>query len=228
MAPSSSATTTKGSSSVSQLVRTRLRIVVVGDDPLGGLLLHQVVQVVIEQLEVIEIVCHRLLLSTQMHGQGAAVSMSKVSTFSCRKQLADLGVLQLLRLTVVLPDPVDAQHDDHSQQDEAQMEEPCLFRHEQKPPFSPLRRRGVGGGRLAGKTAMLIAGQCTPHFLFHLVEKKMGRTRKGYAASVRRQKPPTAARLHVQKKRPLLVATLHMCAKLLYGGRREIVPACLR
>ena len=32
----------------------------------------------------------------------------------------------------------------------------------------------------------------------------------------------------VQKKRTLLAATLHGRAKLLYGGRRERVPACLR
>ena len=32
----------------------------------------------------------------------------------------------------------------------------------------------------------------------------------------------------VQKKRTLLVATLHVRAKLLYEGRREKVPACLR
>ena len=32
----------------------------------------------------------------------------------------------------------------------------------------------------------------------------------------------------VQKKRTLLVATLHMRAKLLYGGRREMMPAGLR
>ena len=50
---------------------------------------------------------------------------------------------------------------------------------------------------------------CTPHFLFGLGRKENG--------------PCT-----VQKKRPLLVATLHVRAKLLYGGRREMVPAGLR
>ena len=30
----------------------------------------------------------------------------------------------------------------------------------------------------------MLAGQSTPHFLFDLAEKKTGRTRKGYAASV--------------------------------------------
>ena len=32
----------------------------------------------------------------------------------------------------------------------------------------------------------------------------------------------------VEEKKSLLVATLHVRAKLLYGGRRERVPACLR
>ena len=32
----------------------------------------------------------------------------------------------------------------------------------------------------------------------------------------------------VEEKKSLLVATLHVRAKLLYGGRREMVPACLR
>ena len=40
--------------------------------------------------------------------------------------------------------------------------------------------------------------------------------------------PPTAARLHGPKEKAALVATLHVRAKLLYGGRREIVPACSR
>ena len=64
----------------------------------------------------------------------------------------------------------------------------------------------------------------TPHFLFRLVEKKTGRTRKGYAASVRRRSRRRLRDCTVQKKRPLLVATLHVCAKLLYGGRR--IGAC--
>ena len=50
---------------------------------------------------------------------------------------------------------------------------------------------------------------CTPHFLFGLARKENG--------------PCT-----VQKKRTLLAATLHGRAKLLYGGWREMVPACLR
>ena len=52
-----------------------------------------------------------------------------------------------------------------------------------------------------------VAGlsQCTPHFLFGLAEKKTGRARS--------------------KEKNALVATLHMRAKLLYGGRREMVPA---
>ena len=34
--------------------------------------------------------------------------------------------------------------------------------------------------------------------------------------------------MHGPKRKNALVATLHMRAKLLYGGRREMVPACLR
>ena len=52
---------------------------------------------------------------------------------------------------------------------------------------------------LDGESAILIAGQCAPHFLFGLAEKKTG--------------PCT-----VQKKRTLLAATLHRRAKLLYGS----------
>ena len=43
-----------------------------------------------------------------------------------------------------------------------------------------------GGGRpvRTGEWTRLLVWQSTPHFLFDLAEKKTGRTRKGYAASV--------------------------------------------
>ena len=49
---------------------------------------------------------------------------------------------------------------------------------------APTRRgdvlfRATGAGR-----RRLCRRECTPHFLFDLAEKKTGRTRKGYAASV--------------------------------------------
>ena len=53
-----------------------------------------------------------------------------------------------------------------------------------------------------------------PHFLFNLVEKKTGRTRKGYAASVRRQSRQRLRDCTVQKKRPLFC--------------RAPAPLCLR
>ena len=40
--------------------------------------------------------------------------------------------------------------------------------------------------------------------------------------------PKRKRAVHGPKEKAALVATLHACAKLLYGGRREIVPACLR
>ena len=61
----------------------------------------------------------------------------------------------------------------------------------------------------AGISAMLMAGQMHPPFSFRSCRKENG--------------PCT-----VQKKRTLLAATLHGRAKLLYGGWREMVPACLR
>ena len=49
---------------------------------------------------------------------------------------------------------------------------------------------------------------CTPHFLFPLVEKKTGRARS--------------------KRKDRLDALRRIRASALYGGRREMVPACLR
>ena len=49
---------------------------------------------------------------------------------------------------------------------------------------------------------------CTPHFLFPLVEKKTGRARS--------------------KRKDRLDALRRVRASALYGGRREMVPACLR
>ena len=56
---------------------------------------------------------------------------------------------------------------------------------------------------------MMIAGQCTPHFLFGLAEKKTGRARS-------------------KRKERFWSQLCTSGAKLLYGGRREMVPAGLR
>ena len=55
------------------------------------------------------------------------------------------------------------------------------------------------------------------------LRKEQGETQKQVAAARKENGPCT-----VQKKRTLLAATLHGRAKLLYGGWREMVPACLR
>ena len=71
-------------------------------------------------------------------------------------------------------------------------------------------------------SAGLPAGQCTPHFLFRLAEKKTGRTRKGYAASVS-GKAANGCAVHGPKEK---AAWAHSGAVALraHGGRH--IGAC--
>ena len=64
------------------------------------------------------------------------------------------------------------------------------------------------GVRPMGRGKSAMSAGCTPHFLFPLVEKKTGRARS--------------------KRKDRLDALRRIRASALYGGRREMVPACLR
>ena len=84
------------------------------------------------------------------------------------------------------------------------------------------RRTAATGGWLSPGRA--CPAGCTPHFLFGLGRKENGPYPQGVCRIRKRQSRQRLRDCTVQKKRPLLVATLHVRAKLLYGGRR--IGAC--
>ena len=73
-------------------------------------------------------------------------------------------------------------------------------------------RRGGAAGPAATVVSApaggLVQRGCTPHFSFVVPKEKRA--------------------VHGPKRKNALVATLHIRAKLLYEGRREMVLACLR
>ena len=101
-----------------------LRVVVVEDDPVGILLLDQVVEVVVEQLEAVQLILDRRLvlpLAPQVHGQRPAAVDGEALHLFLQEQLADLGVLHLVHLVAALPQPACAQQNDDGQQYKAQI-----------------------------------------------------------------------------------------------------------
>ena len=86
--------------------------------------------------------------------------------------------------------------------------------------FPGKRRRG--GNLPPGKFSWVASGDAPPHFLFRLAEKKTGRTRKGYAASVS-GKAANGCAVHGPKEK---AAWAHSGAVALraHGGRR--IGAC--
>ena len=76
-------------------------------------------------------------------------------------------------------------------------------------------------------SAELPAGQCTPHFLFGLARKENGPYPQG-VRRIRKRQSRQRLRSARSKRKNRLGALRHLRASALYGGRREMVPACSR
>ena len=99
------------------------------------------------------------------------------------------------------------------------------LRHAPKPaPAGALLRRGVGAATCRpGDSAMMIAGPLHPPFLFCLAKRETGRTRKGYAASVRRRSRRRLRDCAVQREKRF--AALRCSGPPRGRGSPESVPA---